>query len=370
MPSPRLDPDGRAASRLLSLQSDRRLVELVRAGRDQAFEAIVRRYRPALLSYCRRLAPPGQHEDAVQHAFLVTYQALRAEDREINLRGWLFRVARNAAFDSRREARREEPELPDSIGGAEDPTDVVGRRERLRECVAALRRLPRRQRRALVLRELEGRGYDEIAARMDSSEAAARQLVRRARAALRAGATALVPYDWLLRWLAPGAASPAESRIPELAGGGAAAAAAKTAVTLALAGGVALGGGGLPSRERVRPAPPREHVRIAPAAPPPVEPAPRPVEPLAHPGSAHAALPGPVQSAGRPPPSEAAAANEAASGRAEQLGQHGGGAQDARDKQQTGQVDGGGGETRTRAGADETARSAGRAPSSPTDHKG
>ena len=74
---------------VLSTQSDERLVDLVRAGSDPAFEAIVERYRRELMRYSRIL-PPDRAEDVVQQAFVRAYEAI-SETPPSNLRPWLFR---------------------------------------------------------------------------------------------------------------------------------------------------------------------------------------------------------------------------------------------------------------------------------------
>src|ERR687894_3151216 len=97
-----INPARLAGSGLLRTQSDSRLVDLVRAGNDRAFEAIVHRYRRPLLRHCRRLLPAGRAEDAVQQAFLNAYRALMADDRAIDLRPWLYRIAHNASLNALR----------------------------------------------------------------------------------------------------------------------------------------------------------------------------------------------------------------------------------------------------------------------------
>ena len=61
---------------VLSTQSDERLVDLVRAGSEPAFETIVERYRRALMRYVSRLLPPERAEDVVQQSFVNAYEAM------------------------------------------------------------------------------------------------------------------------------------------------------------------------------------------------------------------------------------------------------------------------------------------------------
>jgi predicted transcriptional regulator len=73
--------------------------------------------------------------------------------------------------------------------------------------MAAVRSLPARQREAIVMREFEGRSYDEIGERLGASNGAVRQLLNRARAAVRERLCALVPAELLLRSITSAATS-------------------------------------------------------------------------------------------------------------------------------------------------------------------
>src|SRR5947209_632564 len=194
-----LDPARHAGSALLSAQSDERLVELVRAGNERAFEAIVNRYRRPLLRHCARVLPQARAEDAVQHTFVKAHEALRSGDGEMCLRPWLYRVARNASLNLLRENGWHHEPLDERIDGVERPPEIVERRDRLRATLDAVQRLPGRQRDAIVLRELEGRSYEEISQTLTVTDAAVRQLLNRARTTLRAGISALTPSGLLLR---------------------------------------------------------------------------------------------------------------------------------------------------------------------------
>ena len=202
-----------AGSGLLRTQSDARLVDLVRAGNDGAFEAIVLRYHRQLLRHCRALLPAGRAEDAVQQTLLSALEAMRADERELQLRPWLHRIAHNTAIDSLRRLDSHWEELNERMDGVEPPEAAVERRTRFSSVVASIGALPERQRRALVLRELEGRSYEEISAALGVSGAGVRQLLNRARNAMRAAATAVVPPALLGRV----AGSQAGVRMAELA---------------------------------------------------------------------------------------------------------------------------------------------------------
>ena len=195
------DPARLAGSRLLRLQSDERLVALSRDGHEAAFAAIVDRYRPALERYAERIVGRSRAEDAVQQAFVNAHHAMLRDDREIQLKAWLYRITHNAALNMLRTVH-DEVELDDATYGPPATAmaasgaieDVVELHARLRETLDTISSLPAPQRDALLLRELEGRSHDEIALALGITSGAARQHVMRARVALRAAASAVTPY--------------------------------------------------------------------------------------------------------------------------------------------------------------------------------
>jgi RNA polymerase sigma-70 factor (ECF subfamily) len=168
---------------------DPALVDLVRAGDDRAFEAIVDRYQPLLVAYARQLMGGAHHdaEEAVQDVFVKGLAALRADGRDMALKPWLYAIARNRCLDQLRKPVRTvelaplEPLLYDAAG---DPHAGAVRREELRRLVDHLEGLPARQRAALVMHELEDRSHAHIARELGVSTGATKALVCRARSAL------------------------------------------------------------------------------------------------------------------------------------------------------------------------------------------
>jgi RNA polymerase sigma factor (sigma-70 family) len=148
----------------LRVAPENRLVSLVRRGEETAFEHIYDRHSRELLAFCRYMLG-SQHdaEDAVQNTFASAYRALRADDRAVALRPWLFAIARNECLSVLRQ-RRPCTEIRDAPAPREDPSDRVQQREDLRDVLASLGELPERQRAALVLSELHGFGHRDIAA--------------------------------------------------------------------------------------------------------------------------------------------------------------------------------------------------------------
>jgi RNA polymerase sigma factor (sigma-70 family) len=239
-----LAPARLAGSRLLATQSDERLVDLLRAGSEPAFEAIVSRYRGPLLRYCSALLGRERAEDAVQQTFVNAYDAMHRDDRPLLLKPWLYRIAHNTAHNALRDNARGDEPLGDEAAAAERPELVLERRERLRSVLASVQDLPPRQRDALVLRELEGRSYEEISAALGVGGGAVRQLLNRARTTVRAAATAITPVGLLLRLptAGSGAGESVAARVAEMTGAaGAGAVVTKVAATALVTGAVAGG---------------------------------------------------------------------------------------------------------------------------------
>jgi len=166
---------------------DERLIARVRAGDDAAFEAIYDRYYRGLLAFCRHmLGSRHEAEDALQHSFASAYRALRRDDAVVDLRPWLYTIARNRCLSALR-ARREELDVDrvDLERGSLDglPAQIQVRAE-LRELVEDLQRLPDDQRAALVLFELGDHSHDEIAAVLGVRREKVKALVFQARSGL------------------------------------------------------------------------------------------------------------------------------------------------------------------------------------------
>ena len=82
-------------SPLLRFAADEKLIALVRRGRDDAFEVLVDRYRPRLLAFCRNMLRSSEDaEDVLQEVLVNAYRAIRADDRPIVAKPWLYRIAR------------------------------------------------------------------------------------------------------------------------------------------------------------------------------------------------------------------------------------------------------------------------------------
>lgn len=171
---------------LLRLRSDEQLVDLFRAGSEEAFRAIHDRYQKRLFAYARQMLPGRQDaEDALQDVFVRAYSGLRSSDRELALRAWLFRIAHNRCIDELRKPSPPPPEVLQLVRPtSHDPLVEIDLRESLRRLVEDIRRLPEQQRSALLMRELGGMSYAELSASLGISLGAVKSLLVRARLTL------------------------------------------------------------------------------------------------------------------------------------------------------------------------------------------
>src|SRR5204862_3227651 len=180
-------------SPLLRLQSDERLIALTRRGNHHAFEALVARYQPRLLSFCRHmLGSKEDAEDVLQEVFAAAFNAMLADERAINVRPWLYRIARNRSLNHLRRTQAVGVDSMDvhlSEGGL-STADKVHRREEFRLLVADVQELPETQKTALLLREIDALSYEQIAEVMDTTIPSVKSLLVRARVSLAEAAEA------------------------------------------------------------------------------------------------------------------------------------------------------------------------------------
>ncbi len=173
----------RAPKRLLALRSDEHLVTRVRDGDEAAFEVLFERHMPGILSFCRHmLGNLEEAEDAVQHSFAAAHGALLRNRREIELKPWLYAIARNRSLSLLR-ARHEAPDTaaePSTAGLGQE----VRQRADLRALVSDLQDLPDEQRAALVLTELEDLSHAQVAEVLGRPASSVKGLVFRARSGL------------------------------------------------------------------------------------------------------------------------------------------------------------------------------------------
>jgi RNA polymerase sigma factor (sigma-70 family) len=165
----------------------------MRRGHHGAFEALVQRYQPRLLAFCRHmLGSQEDAEDVLQEVFAASFNAICSDERPINARPWLYRIARNRCLNH---LRRPQPAGQDSMDiferdGGITTADRVHKREDFRHLVADVQELPETQRTALLLREIDALSYEQIAEAMDTTVPSVKSLLVRARVSLAEAAEA------------------------------------------------------------------------------------------------------------------------------------------------------------------------------------
>jgi RNA polymerase sigma factor (sigma-70 family) len=183
----------RGPSTLLRLQSDERLIALTRRGQHAAFEALCARYQSRLLAFCRHMLNSREDaEDVLQEVFAAAFNAVLADDREINARPWLYRIARNRSLNHLRRASAIGVDSMD-VHFADhglSTGDRVLRRESFRELLEDVQQLPETQRTALLLREIDALSYEQIAQAMETTVPSVKSLLVRARISLAEAAVA------------------------------------------------------------------------------------------------------------------------------------------------------------------------------------
>jgi len=175
---------------------EERLILASQAGDLEAFNQLVERYQFQVYNLCRRmLGDPELAADAAQETFLNAFEHI-SRFRGGTLKTWLLRIAANACYDLLRHRKRrpsasldelvDDEEGPkDFAGGGELPEQFALRRELGQLLVRALNELPAEQRMVVILSDIQGLSYDEIAEVTRTELGTVKSRLSRARAKLR-----------------------------------------------------------------------------------------------------------------------------------------------------------------------------------------
>jgi RNA polymerase sigma-70 factor (ECF subfamily) len=170
-------------------RTDEQVVRDVLAGDRDAFRLLVRRYGDTLHGHALRMTgSPDEAADLVQRALVKGYRKLGSCREPARVGAWLFRILANMCKDHVRGRHRKDVPLGKVEGvlpSAADPGANVDGAEVRDRIWGALDALTPEQKEAFVLKHVEGRSYEEIAAVMDLSVASLKMRVYRAREALR-----------------------------------------------------------------------------------------------------------------------------------------------------------------------------------------
>src|SRR5215207_2370695 len=181
-----LEPDG--------VISDHKLVAQLRRGDDRAFELLYERYHRRIHAYAFGMVKDHQRaEDVTQEVFVSALRRMRATERPIAFKPWIYEIARNACIDAHRRGRRGEEvsfDADERLSSAEharlvaaepEPPAAVAAKQELDHVVGAFGGLSEAHHQILVLRELEGMSYAAIAERMGMSRSGVESTLFRAR---------------------------------------------------------------------------------------------------------------------------------------------------------------------------------------------
>jgi RNA polymerase sigma-70 factor (ECF subfamily) len=176
---------------------DQRLVERVQGGDKTAFDVLVLKYQHKIVKLVMRyVRDQAEALDVTQEAFIKAYRALPKFRGDSAFYTWLYRIAINTAKNHivamKRRPMEYDLDLQES-GGYETPTHLrdfdsperIVQRDELREAVqSSINSLPEELRDAIVLREIEGMSYEEIATAMNCPVGTVRSRIFRARDAI------------------------------------------------------------------------------------------------------------------------------------------------------------------------------------------
>lgn len=189
------------ASEQYDWPGDERAVTRFLAGDVTGFEQIVRHYSPMIFSLAARMVGPTDAEDIVQETFLRAYHGLEKFRGESSLKTWLYAIALNRArarhgtlarmreffVTSRRGAPDEEPysAIDDAVDTAATPEENAMTRQRRMRLRGAIQSLPPEFRTAVILRDLEGLSYQEVAEVLSIPIGTVRSRIARGRSILK-----------------------------------------------------------------------------------------------------------------------------------------------------------------------------------------
>jgi RNA polymerase sigma-70 factor, ECF subfamily len=173
VPSP-----GAAVREQLHALDDAELVTAFLHGEERAFQELVERYQTRLLNFIyRTIGDRERGEDLVQEVFIRVYRHLHRFDRSKKFSTWIYTIASNLAKNELRNRSRnplvffqtikknwQDDDRPLQFEDSSSRPDDMYRKRHLRELVeASVSQLPEHHRQVFVLRELEGKSYEEIA---------------------------------------------------------------------------------------------------------------------------------------------------------------------------------------------------------------
>lgn len=163
-------------------------VERCREGDEAAWSALVGTTLRPIYRLCASYAPSAaEAEELTQEVYFKLWENLHHYSPGSNFMAWAWRVARNLLIDSYRRSHREraaawlDPEIIERLPASDDPHEESLRRQRLRHVAAGLRQLPEELASLILMRDLAGWSYTEIAEALDLPVGTVKSRLNRAR---------------------------------------------------------------------------------------------------------------------------------------------------------------------------------------------
>lgn len=196
---------GNLASAIGITTEDATLIADLKAGSEEAFGILIAQYHQPLYSLiARSLSDPADAADITQEVFIKVFRNIRSFHGEASLRTWLYRIALREASNQRRwwsRHKRQEVTIDSSVSddseentfclasrladNACSPFDYAAQGEVRERVEAALRQVPEAFRTVVILREIEGFSYEEIAEILNTNLGTVKSRLTRGRSALR-----------------------------------------------------------------------------------------------------------------------------------------------------------------------------------------
>lgn len=173
---------------------ERELIARLQKRDEAAFEELIRQYEKKVYTLCFRMCGNSEDaEEAAQDAFLALWRGIDRFRQESSLSTWIYRLATNACIDTLRRRKKQsgsvslddEELFVDAVDTSPQPQETVEHREAQKLLQEGLSTLPEEYRKVLILREIEGLSYTEIAESASIELGTVKSRISRGRSLLR-----------------------------------------------------------------------------------------------------------------------------------------------------------------------------------------
>ena len=166
---------------------ERELIARLQKRDEAAFEELIRQYEKKVYTLCFRMCGNSEDaEEAAQDAFLALWRGIDRFRQESSLSTWIYRLATNACIDTLRRRKKQSGSVSlDAVDTSPQPQETVEHREAQKLLQEGLSALPEEYRKVLILREIEGLSYTEIAESASIELGTVKSRISRGRSLLR-----------------------------------------------------------------------------------------------------------------------------------------------------------------------------------------